>query len=105
MFCIISVPTPINAKLDPKYAGALAFVIRMNNRVPIPFINKTIPGFTLNNIGTKTDAPNIANVCCKLSGNNSAAGTLSLTPIIPLTTIILLYFKKKEITKLLLLNG
>ena len=79
---LLNCPTPINAKLEPKYAGALALVINIKSKVPIPFINNTILGFTLNNIGTNTDAPNIAKVCCKLKGNKSAAGTFSLTPII-----------------------
>jgi len=84
---IITPPTPKKAKLEPKYAGAFPFVIKINNNVPIPFIKRTIPGLTLNRIGTKTEAPNIAKVCCKLKGISIEKGTLSLTPIISLLFI------------------
>ena len=54
---------PKKAKLLPKYAGAFLFVIKINNSVPIPFINKTILGLIPKTIGTNTLAPNIAKVC------------------------------------------
>ena len=60
---MISDAGPKNAKLEPRYAGAFFFVIKMNNRVPTPFINKTIPASIPKIIGTKTEAPNIAKVC------------------------------------------
>ena len=52
-----------NAKLEPKYAGAFPFVIKINSSVPIPFINSTTAGLIPNTNGTSTDAPNMANMC------------------------------------------
>ena len=59
----------------------------MNKRVPTPFINNTIPASIPNKIGTNTDAPNIAKVCCKLSGINHFNGTFSSIPMIFLLLI------------------
>ena len=70
-----------NAKLEPRYAGAFPFVIKINNSVPIPFISSTIDAGIPNSIGTRTEALNIANVCCKLSGIHCPIGGLSLIPI------------------------
>ena len=52
-----------NAKLEPKYAGALPFVIAIKISVPIPFISSTMEAFMPKSQGTSTDALNIANVC------------------------------------------
>ena len=51
------------AKLDPKYAGAFPFVTIIKISVPQPFIKRTIAGLIPKRKGTKTDAPNIANMC------------------------------------------
>ena len=52
----------------------------------MPFINSTsdgstttIPAFWLNRIGTRTEAPNIANRCCRLRGIPLSSGTFSST--------------------------
>src|SRR5699024_12226456 len=50
-----------NAKLEPRYAGAFPFVIRINSSVPTPFIKSTTAGLIPNIKGTSTDAPNMAN--------------------------------------------
>ena len=43
-FEITSKAGDMNAKDEPKYAGARPFVISMNKSVPIPFISKAIDG-------------------------------------------------------------
>ena len=69
----------MKAKDEPKYAGALPLVIRMNSSVPMPFMNSTIAGLMPNINGTSTDAPNMANMCWMESGTSSRGGTLSST--------------------------
>ena len=76
---MIMLAGPMNAKLDPRYAGAFPLVINMKSSVPIPFISSTVPGFIPNSIGTSTDAPNIAKVCCRLNGTSILNGTFSST--------------------------
>ena len=44
-------------------AGAFPFVIAIKSSVPRPFINSTIAGLIPKINGTKTEAPNIANIC------------------------------------------
>ena len=69
----------INANDEPRYAGALPLVMRMNSSVPIPFMNSTIAGFILKMNGTSTDAPNIANICWMDSGTSRRGSTFSST--------------------------
>ena len=40
-----------------------ALVTKIKSSVPIPFINNTTAGLMPNTNGTRTDAPNIANIC------------------------------------------
>ena len=85
-------PGDRNAKLDPRYAGALPFVIRMNSSVPTPFIRSTMEAGIPKSIGTSTDALNIANVCCMLSGIHLPTGGLSPIPMIFLSFFSLVIF-------------
>jgi hypothetical protein len=58
----------------------------MNSNVPRPFINRTTAGLMPNRKGTRTVAPNIANICCKLKGSSSEKGTFSSTCMILLVS-------------------
>lgn len=70
-----------------RYAGALPFVIRINKSVPTPFIRRTMAGLIPNINGTRTEAPNMANMCWILRGINRLTGTLSSTWMIFLSTL------------------
>ena len=93
-------PGDRNAKLEPRYAGDLPFVIRINSSVPIPFISRTIEAGIPNSTGTSTDALNIANVCWILSGIHLPTGGFSLISIISLS-----FFSLDIITSPKILNS
>ena len=69
----------MKAKLEPRNAGIFAFVTTMYSSVPTPFMKSTVAGLILNRIGTRTDAPNMANKCWRLKGNDSISGGRSST--------------------------
>ncbi len=48
-----SVAGAMKAKDEPRYAGALPLVIRMNSSVPMPFMNSTIAGLMPSMNGTE----------------------------------------------------
>ena len=53
----------MKAKLDPRYAGAFPLVIRINSKVPMPFMRSAMAGLIPRIYGTRTDALNMAKVC------------------------------------------
>ena len=54
---------PKNAKEDPKNAGTLLCVSIWNNKVPIPANKRVVDTSKPVNNGTRTVAPNMANIC------------------------------------------
>ena len=60
---------PRKAKDDPKKAGTLYFVIMWKRSVPSPAKRRVDDTDNPVIAGTKTVAPNIANICCKPSNN------------------------------------
>ena len=55
----------MNANDEPKNAGTLNLVIKWNSNVPIPAKSKVVDTGRPVMAGTRTVAPNIANMCCK----------------------------------------
>ena len=65
---IVAYP-PKNAKDEPKNAGTFPLVITWNKSVPIPANKSVVEILSPVRSGTKTVAPNIANICCSPSIN------------------------------------
>ena len=57
----------------------MPLVRKMNSKVPMPFMKRTMPEWMPNRMGTSTDAPNMAKTCWMLRGTSCAGGTFSST--------------------------
>ena len=54
----------MKAKDEPRNAGTLPPVIRWNSNVPRPANSRVVAMSSPVSMGTRTVAPNIANICC-----------------------------------------